>query len=108
MDENQELDPTLTPEFQKDIALIGVDVTRKLDKHFTQWGTGLDYRGLFNGYSYYAKKHGVMLGTVVNALEDAGFIKIYHTPMGKRLIYASNCPLTTSQIEEQMLEQAKK
>lgn len=95
---------TSSKDLASQVERVGIGVKRKLDEHFKQWGNGLDYRGLLNGYSTMAKNLGLDLSSFAYALKDAGFIQIYNTPSGKRLVYSSDCPLSMEEIENQIME----
>ena len=90
--------------YNQTIEKVGSGIKRKLEAQFNQWGNGIEYRRLFNGYSVVAKKLGVDLATFAYDIESHGFIKIYNTPKGKAVVYASTCPLNSEQIDAQLLQ----
>lgn len=89
---------------REEVNRKGPGLQKQLDEHFKQWNSGMEYRNLFPPLSKAAKNIGVSLMEYAYAFQDEGYIRLFNTPNGKKFVYSSNCPLTTEEINSQLMD----
>lgn len=101
--ESAEVSADLTRE--DNINKIGLEVKRRLDQHFKQWGGGLSFRTVMSNNSYKARNLGLEVGELAQLLEDKGYIKVINTPSGARFLFSSECPLSNDELADWLMTQ---
>lgn len=96
-----------------ELKRTGEGIQSHLSSFFKQYGTGLPFKTIFPKYGVKAKNIGMDINVFSEKIAELGYIKIFHSPTGKRMIFAGDCPLTEAEMldkiqEEYLIEVAQK
>lgn len=87
-------------EVKLELVKIGMDINKRLNKHFEQWGGGLQYKLILPHYASRAKRLGLSVTELSDALEEIGAIKVLNSPNGKRFIFSGDCQATPEEMND--------
>ncbi len=85
---------------EEQISKVGKDVKSRLDRQFQQWESGLPYKTVFSDQSYKAKALNMTVRELAEALESAGYVKIFNTPSGASFVLPGDCAWTMNEVSD--------
>lgn len=87
------------------IDRIGESLKKKLNKFFSEWRGGMEFRFVLSSQGYRAKALGMDIEEFSEKLEELGYIKIAMTPRGQKFVFAGDCPWQFDEMQNWLMDQ---